>query len=312
MTMTGAHEQGRRLLGLLIIATLAVAACTTEQSSEAGPAAQATPATELTTDPVESADPTTEPTCSAEELSGGDEALTFTSAHGVTAGTLGPLCFGDLDNTLIGAWDELAVISPAEKLDDIVTFGGFDSSGDEADTLAFVTVVDEEGTEFQMSVNVAAAVDDPDELLLTMAHELTHVFTATPDQLDRSLADDCPTYFNGEGCYLPGSIMAAWIDTFWYEELLAEIDPFEDSPTGEAEERCDLDAGFFGSYAATSPEEDFAESFSAYVYRLGPDSAEQQLRLDWIDAQPDLAEFRARAVDAGRGPLPNPFEICGG
>ena len=339
--IAGETTRGRLLVTLLAAGAMTLAACTAQEGSEdrtataapTDPAASdpqdttsaapptdpaaSSPGTEpseaavVTETPAPPSDPVDEPPCTAEDLSGGDDALSFASAYVVDDGTLGGVCFGDVDHTLIRSWDELAAISPSEMLDDIALFGGFEASGDEIDTLAFVTVLDEEGTAFQMSVNLAAAVEDPDELMLTMAHELTHVFTATPDQVDRFVLDDCPTYFNGEGCYLPGSVMAAWIDTFWYEEILSEIDPFEDSPASEAEERCDLDAGFFGSYAATSPEEDFAESFSAYVYRLEPDSAEQQLRLDWIGARPDLAEFRARAVDAGRGPLPNFYEICG-
>ena len=66
-------------------------------------------------------------------------------------------------------------------------FGGFVPDGACADdTLAFVNPVDSDGSGFQMSINTVDAAADPDELLLTIAHEFSHVFTATAERLDRS------------------------------------------------------------------------------------------------------------------------------
>jgi len=180
------------------------------------------------------------------------------------------------------------------------------------ETLAFVSAVDSDGTGFQMSINTVDANADPDELLLTLAHEFTHVFTATPDQLDRTdeAIDDCVTYFNGEGCYLDDSLMSDWISEFWDPDVLATVDPLEES-VEDADARCVDDDGFFGPYAASNPEEDFAEAFSAYVFDLGPATDGQAERLEWIAAQPGLAEFRDRAEAAGLTPLANNFEVCG-
>lgn len=251
--------------------------------------------------------------CSEEALTGGDDGFAFTSAHVVIDGELGDICFGSEDPVIIDAWESLATIAPPGQLGDLVLFAGFTPDGDaEADTLAFVNSVDADGTAFQMSVNTVDAVADPDELLLTLAHEFTHVFTATSAQLDRTdeAIDDCATWFNGEGCYLPDSLMMAWIDEFWVGELLDSVDPLEDSPDA-ADARCDEDAGFFGPYAATNPEEDFAEAFSAFVFELEPFTDGQSARLDWIGARPGLREFRDNAVGAGLAPLDNNFDVCG-
>jgi len=163
-----------------------------------------------------------------------------------------------------------------------------------------------------MSVNTVDAVADPDELLLTLAHEFTHVFTATSTQLDRTdeAIDDCETWFNGEGCYLVDSLIFAWVDEFWAGPLLDSVDPLNDS-SDDADARCDQDDGFLGPYAATNPEEDFAESFSAYVFELEPATDGQAERLDWIAQQPGLSEFLDRAVAAGLTPLDNNFDVCG-
>lgn len=251
--------------------------------------------------------------CSEEALTGGDDGFRFTSAHVVVDGELGELCFGTQDPVIVDAWDTLATITPPGQLGDLVLFAGFEPDGDaEADTLAFVNPVDADGTGFQMSVNTVEARLDPDELLLTLAHEFTHVFTATSTQLDRTdeAIDGCDTYFNGEGCYLPSSVMFAWIERFWPAATLAGVDPFEDSQD-DADARCAIDDGFFGSYAATNPEEDFAEAFSAYVFDVEPVTDGQADRLEWLGRQPGLAEFHERAVDADLTPLESPFDVCG-
>ncbi len=251
--------------------------------------------------------------CSEEALNGGDEDFVFTSAYEVIDGELGELCFGADDDTILDAWEALATITPQGQLDDLVLFGGFVADGGSADgTLAFVNAIDSDGSGFQMSINTVDAAADPDELLLTIAHEFSHVFTATGEQLDRSdeAIDECATYLNGEGCYADDALMIEWIVEFWDPGVLGGVDPTTDSVDG-AEDRCVDDDGFFGSYAATNPEEDFAEAFSAFVFGLDPLTDGQAERLTWIAAQPGLVEFRERAAAAGMTPLANNFDHCG-
>ena len=251
--------------------------------------------------------------CSAEGL-GDNETSRFTTAHYVVDGALGAVCYGEGDTTLTEAWEALSIITPSLQLADLGLFGAFDSgeAGDEV-TLAFVNTLDADGSLFQMSINTESCQDDPNEARLTMAHEFSHVFTALPSQTDRSAesADNCTTYDNGEGCFLPDSLMAQWISLFWADGLIDEIDPNVDPTGSEGQDRCDINPGFLGAYAASNPEEDFAETFSAYVFQLEVDTAELQAKLDWMNEQPGLAEFRERAVAAGVGPLENNFELCG-
>jgi hypothetical protein len=251
--------------------------------------------------------------CSQDALSGGDDEFAFTSAYRVVDGQLESLCLGADDPVVRAAWADLEAISPPSQLGDLAVFGGFEPDGSEAtETFAFVSVLDTEGSQFQMAINVAEAQADPDELLLTLAHEFSHVFTATSTQLNRSdeAIDTCATYFNGEGCYADGALMTNWIERFWSDPMLDGVDPLEDSADG-ADARCALDDGFFGSYAATNPEEDFAEAFSAFVFGLDPETKGQAARLDWLAGQPGLVEFRTRADAAALTPMENRFEICG-
>ena len=253
------------------------------------------------------------PACDEESL-GTDGDIEFTTARYVVDGALGEVCFGGDDPALTSAWEDLSTITPPEQLDQLALFGGFASAEDGQDeTLAFVNVLTDDGEFFQMSVNLGAFDADPDEATLTMAHEFSHVFTQAPGQLDRTVVDpeDCGTYFNGEGCYLPDSLMARWVADFWDPSELASIDPMDEPGVEDGAGRCADDPGFFGSYAATTPEEDFAEAFSAYVFRLAPENQEQQVRLDWFAAESTMAEYRERATAAGIGPLENNFDLCG-
>ena len=250
--------------------------------------------------------------CTAEAL-GDDFTIDFTVAHLVVDGDLGAVCFGDLDSRLVTAWETLATITPAGQLNDLALFGGFAGGQDNAETtLAFVNTLDDEGTIFQMSINLDEGDAHADELILTMAHEFSHVFTALSTEIDRAVdPESCDTFYNGEGCYRHGSLMAEWIDLFWGDGLIDQIDPYTEPTSASGEERCLRNAGFFGPYAASSPEEDFAEAFSAFVFRVGPDSNEQARKIEWFANQPGLLEFQLLAIDADLGPLPNNFEYCG-
>jgi hypothetical protein len=249
-----------------------------------------------------------------EQALGSDELTTFLVAHHVVDGQLGEVCFGEEHPVVLDAWSKLAEITPSGQLGDLGLFGGF-TSGEDGDevSLAFVSTIDDDGTLFQMSVNIDESENDPDELLLTMAHEFSHVFTGVNTQVDRSSDADqnCQTYFNGEGCYEPDSLMLAWITEFWGDGLIDEIDPYAEPTADDGQDRCDVNPSFFGAYAASGPEEDFAESFSAYVFDLEPDNDAQQDKLDWIGEQPGLAEYRDRAVAAGYTSLQNNFDYCG-
>jgi len=191
---------------------------------------------------------------------------------------LGYSCFGERDDRLLEAWRILQIITPQGQLSDLALFGGFSSGIEDETTLAFVNRVDDEGAIYQMSINLDEAEFDPDELMLTMAHEFSHVFTNLPSQLDRlTLPEECATWDNGEGCYRADSLMWEWIELFWDEGRIDEIDPWAAPSLFDGDVRCSLDPSFIGSYAATNPEEDFAESFSAFVNRVDDEGAIYQM-----------------------------------
>lgn len=236
--------------------------------------------------------------------------------HFVVGGDVQPACYteaGGDDQRLLDAWGELTSVAPRSLYDDVSLLAGFESC-DDCDTLAFVTTLDEASSFFMMAIAVDQGEADPDELRLTMLHELTHVFGQDPrTQLDVTVidADDCDTYFNGNGCFRDGSYLDEWIDAFWPPELLDELPGDGESLDDDtAFEICSFEGGFTGSYAATSPEEDFAETFSAFVFDV--DAPEDLAdKYDFLAEYPEFVEMRDNARAAGlAGLTSSSFDFC--
>ncbi len=248
-----------------------------------------------------------------------------TAMHFVVGGALQRPCYVDQpgddvaevvvdeDPRLIAAWDSLVAVTPNELVADISLLAGYEPCAT-CDTLAFVTVLDEGSTFFLLAVDVVSGEQDPDELRLTMMHELTHVFAQKKDeQLDVSVTDaaGCDTFFNGAGCFTQDSYMWAWIQAFWPPEVLATL-PADGSVDSDedAAERCARDPAYTGSYAAVHPEEDFAETFSAYVYDVEVDPALAE-KFAFFDRYPEFVSIRDNARALGLAGTEANFDGCG-
>jgi hypothetical protein len=251
--------------------------------------------------------------CSLEFVaSGGGEEFpdAFTSAHFVVDGILGATCLGADDERLIDAWRWLRVTAPAEALEALILFAGFDA---DSDTLAYVEPLSgpDGRLRYQMTVNLRQAAEDEAELMLTMAHEFTHIFAATESQLDEDVwPEDCETFHNGDGCFLADSFIGRWVAAFW-GDWIADLDPDNIDDPDAADARCWVDDSFLGAYAATNPEEDFAETFSAFVYSVPVETPGLLAKYEFLAADPSLRVYRDRVQALGYGPLPNQFGGCG-
>lgn len=238
----------------------------------------------------------------------GDEDGPVTSVYTIEDGRLAGLCWGVPDETVTGAFAVLAVVAPPGGLADVSFVAGFDGGGD---TVAFVVPVDDAYSGFVMAFDTVAADADPAELRLTVVHEYAHVFTQRVDQLDVTVdRSSCPTFWNGAGCVVAGSYLDTWINEFWSEEELRSL-PVDGSIDEEGGyERCLVDPGFLGAYAASHPEEDFAEAYSAFVFALDvPPGVESRMR--FFEAIPEFVDVRNRVAAAGFPPVRNLFDVCG-
>jgi hypothetical protein len=230
--------------------------------------------------------------------------------HFVVKGQVQPPCSGEVDPRLEAAWTAMADVTPAALLSDVSLLAGFEGC-DTCDTLAFVTTLDEDAEFFLMAIDVQAGAEDPNELALTMQHELTHVFTQVPrTQLDISISvEECTTYYNGAGCLRESAYTWQWIQQFWDAEALATIaaDGGVNEEAGEA--RCVTDAPYTGPYGASNPEEDIAEVFAAYVFDVDVSTALDE-KLAFFDQYPEFREVRERAEALGRWNADYSFDDC--
>jgi hypothetical protein len=258
-------------------------------------------------DPAELAAAVADEPCDPEMI--GEDHGPLEAMYALVDGELAGLCHGAPSTSLIEAWLALAAVSPPEQLEPVVVLAGFASTDD---TVAFAGAADEEQYErFLIAVDLVSAEENPAETRLTMVHELAHVFTQTPGQLDVTAdPDQCDGYWNGAGCLVPDGYVMAWIEAFWSDEDLAAQPEDGSADPDLGQERCELDPMFVGPYAASSPEEDLAESFSAFVFDLDvPASA--QPKLDWFEQYPELSAFRDLQRVSGLPAVPNTFEACG-
>jgi len=155
-------------------------------------------------------------------------------------------------------------------------------------------------------------------LSTTLIHELAHLLTLNDSQVttdfnvfnnpgDQDTYDQeaatCPTYFMFEGCSNPDSYLGRFFATFWpdiydeWEAINAETD--EDI----LQEQLDLfyqkySDQFVSGYAATSPEEDIAESFMYFVFRAKPGGTNiaEQKYLFFYD-YPEMVSLREQLIE---------------
>lgn len=237
----------------------------------------------------------------------------------VDDGQLGSVCFGEPLAVVEESWLSLSEIAPPGQLEPLDLFAGYEATGS-GDTVAFAAPLptsgdgdaeDELGSGFVIAVDLAASEADDQELLVTMAHEISHVFTQSSSELDRSVdPSECATFYNGLGCFTDDAFLTAWINQFWTVDELASLPADGSTDDAGGDERCAIDASYIGSYGASHPEEDFAESFAAYVFDIEV-TAEAQPRIDFFEQYPELVAFRDRAAAANLDQLSYTFDRCG-
>lgn len=304
---------------MLVLSAIA-AACTSGVEIKARAEAPVETTAPLTTQPPATIPPTTQPptTAPVEEVDVegcdrktiGEESGPIAVAYAVESGRLAPTpCFGEASDVVIDAWTELAQITPPQLIFGVTILAGFDDS--ESDTLAFAGPVANDSDEHLIAVGMRSAADDPQELRLTMVHELAHVFTQTNDQINVAFfSNECDTFYNGFGCFEQDAYMTQWIDRFWSATEIETLPRNYSADIEGGDRRCLIDPGFPGSYAASHPEEDFAEAFSAYVFDVEMPPGFDD-RISFFDEQPVFVAMRQAIRRTGDPAPPGNFDECG-
>ncbi|HSG45773.1 MAG TPA: hypothetical protein VLA72_21730 [Anaerolineales bacterium] len=212
-------------------------------------------------------------------------------------------------------WEYFTALIPADKRTFIaeysITTDGVDN------TLAAVTQTYNDPKEWVLEVDILD-INDTYTLTFTLVHEFGHLLTLNaeqvppservfnnPDNSDiyESERADCLEYFPGEGCSIASSYINVWHDQFWvdiYDEW-DEINYAEDDDTYY--EMLDdfyykYEDQFVTDYAATTPEEDIAESWSFFVLAPKPtgNSIADQKVLFFYD-YPEFVQLREEILN---------------
>jgi hypothetical protein len=169
---------------------------------------------------------------------------------------------------------------------------------------------------WKLELDILDAKNFPD-LATTLIHEFAHLLSLNDSQVvtdrrvfnnpdDQAIYDEeaaaCSTYFLFEGCSKPNSYLNTFFDRFWpdiYDEwkvINAETDQdvINQKLDSFYQEYADQ---FVSDYAATSPEEDLAETFMFFIFNPKPTgtSIADQKVLFFYD-YPELVHLRDRLL----------------
>lgn len=158
---------------------------------------------------------------------------------------------------------------------------------------------------------------DKRNLTYTLIHEYAHLLTLGPSQVTPSLpifenpdnediyyqeASACPYYFPGEGCAQPDAYLNQFFNRFWADmhaewqdvNLIEDDDAYYEALD---EFYYKYEDHFVTHYAATSPEEDIAESFAFFVLSPRPagDTIAEEKMLFFYE-YPELARVREQII----------------
>ena len=143
------------------------------------------------------------------------------------------------------------------------------------------------GERFSYAVN--------DELIV---HELGHI-VALEAALDPGEVYECHEAVGAGGnCPNPSSMYAQFIDEFWSEELLDELDGGGADFRGV--EMRGYETHFVSDYASANPAEDFAETFMMYVLDVAPDydTSITRKKITWLSQSVDLQQIRREILNS--------------
>jgi len=248
--------------------------------------------------------------CSIENV--GYQGLNITGIYRLRDGDIRELCFGTRDVDVEGAWTRLIELADPNHIAPVSLLAVYEGTGSGIVAYAGPARGANDayvGDLWLISAQDAATRLYPAEADLTMSHELSHVFTQLDTEIDyNSLArNGCDGRFEAFfWCFQSDALMNQWVNNFWSEQ---ELSVWRSNSTGSANTQlCTSGHDFAGNYATSSPYEDFAEAFSAYVH--GVNMPHLSAKFAFFDSKPVLKGYKDRAISIGRSNYTNTFGSC--
>ncbi len=218
-------------------------------------------------------------------------------------------------------WEYLTELLPPDVTASIATFQ-LDSDG-KNEGIAYVKRNKDDPSKWLLSVDIDDAYLgnelNSSALAETLIHEMAHVITLGPDQIDLEIEVDlgdsnegiteelnelalaacAPQYFSGDGCALPESYLNLFYQEFWldlfdeYDQIqyIQDDQDYQDALTRFYNQNSER---FITEYASEGAEEDIADSFMTFVLEDRPEntSSEADRKIEFFYQFPQLVEYR--------------------
>ncbi len=199
------------------------------------------------------------------------------------------------EELVLQIWDRVNALIPEELLSRVVEFAAVTDGKD--NTMAYVYPV-EELRAWRLTIDYLDFLDAEGQLSFdltdeTLLHEFGHILSLNETQMD---AEATNTLELDEGKLTLDSYLNRFYQRFW-----REYEPELESKSSEGlttEEQFDFylahETEFLNDYAATSPTEDFAETFAQFVLREQPTSTPSVVeeKLIFFYQFPELTKMR--------------------
>ena len=196
-------------------------------------------------------------------------------------------------------------IFPENTTDRIVKV--YNESDGPDETIAFVEPASNDGSEWNLGYDEVDVFDldskflEKEILVATLVHEIAHVISLDNTQVrhtfDLSSCLEVEIVLD-EGCAFEDSYITNFTNDFWTEEEVNLAKQNESDSDFQFEFYEDNPDRFVTSYAATNNAEDFAESFTFFVFANRPsgDSLADQ-KINFFYNYPELINFRVEVRD---------------
>jgi len=179
-----------------------------------------------------------------------------------------------------------------DHIDELVIF----TNGDE-NVGAYVETTIPYTKDWRYAVRESEVKENPRSTASTelMIHEFAHIFSLDQVFRDFDRQATCHPYFADGVCYSPDTYIGEFIATFWTNRMLDDLVRVQEGGRFTAEDFYEkYESEFVTDYAATDPAEDFAESFTSYVYgEIAPRGSIADQKIEFFDRFSYIRELAA-------------------
>lgn len=199
-------------------------------------------------------------------------------------------------------WRAVVALLPNATLKAEVTEYHVFTDGED-ETLAYVSQLEDDWSKWLFAVDSVDAINkESKSFVTTVTHEFAHILALENDQVTPGVeqADCAQDYWMEEGCPIASAHVLAYFEQFWKGALYSEHQQMIAGLDGEDKDDAVADfydahlEKFINEYSATDPIEDFAETFSYFVFvdQIGSPMQMREQKINYFYSVPSFVAVR--------------------